>query len=102
MGQLTTVLLFMELLPKKNAKFRPKSQLMTKHRMFRATNLCLSREFYTNAVGDVGEIKKVWGGVGGGGEGGGRGERGWGRGGVLLSKTLYSYFRGLREWLMIW
>ena len=29
---------------------------MTKHRMFRATNLRQFREFYTNTVGDVGDI----------------------------------------------
>ena len=29
--------------------------------MFRATNLRQSRKFYTNAVGDVGDIQKVWG-----------------------------------------
>ena len=56
MSQLTTVLLFIELLPKKYAKFGPKSQSTTKDRMFRATNLRQSREFYTNAVGDVGDI----------------------------------------------
>ena len=28
--------------------------------MFRATNIRQSREFYTNAVGDVGDIQKVW------------------------------------------
>ena len=39
-----------------NAKFWPKSESTTKHRMFRATNLRQSREFYTNAVGDVGDI----------------------------------------------
>ena len=45
------------ILPKKKyAKFGPKSQSKTKHPMFRGTNLCQSREFYTNAVGDVGEI----------------------------------------------
>ena len=49
------------LLPKKNTQnFGPISQSMTKHRMFRATNLRRSREFYTNAVGDVGDIQKVW------------------------------------------
>ena len=37
-------------------KFGPKSQSTTKHWMFRATNLRQSREFYTNAVGDVGDI----------------------------------------------
>ena len=56
MGPLTTVLLFIELLPKKYAKFGPKSQSTTKHRMFRATNLPQLREFYSNAVGDVGDI----------------------------------------------
>ena len=35
---------------------------MTKYHMFRATNLRQSREFYTTAVGDVGDIKKVCGG----------------------------------------
>ena len=35
---------------------RKKSKLMTKHRMFRATNLRQFREFYTNTVGDVGDI----------------------------------------------
>ena len=56
MGQLTTVLLFIEILPKKYAKFGPKSPSTTKHSMFRATNLCHSRAFYTNAVVDVGDI----------------------------------------------
>ena len=56
MGQLTTDLLFIELLPKKYAKFGPKSQSTTKHCMFRAINLRQSREFYTNAVADVGDI----------------------------------------------
>ena len=60
MGPLTTVLLFIYFLPKKYVKFGPKSQSKTKHRMLRATNLRQSREFYTNAVGDVGDIKKVW------------------------------------------
>ena len=55
MGQLTTVLLFIELLPK-YVNFEPKIQSTTKHRMFRATNLRQFREFYTNAVGDVGDI----------------------------------------------
>ena len=41
------------ILPKKYAKFGPKSQSTTKHSMFRATNLRQSREFYTNAVSDV-------------------------------------------------
>ena len=53
MGQLNTVLLFIGLLPKKNVNFESKSQSMTKHRMFKTTNLRQSREFYTNAVGDV-------------------------------------------------
>ena len=44
------------LLPEKYAKFGLKSQSMTKRCMFRATNLRQSREFYTNAVGDVGDI----------------------------------------------
>ena len=56
MGQLSKVLLFIELLPKKCAKFGSKSQSTTKHCMFRATNLRQFREFYTNAVGDVGDI----------------------------------------------
>ena len=56
MGQLTTLLLFIELLSKKYVKFGPKSQLMTKHFMFRATNLRQPTELYTNAVGDVGDI----------------------------------------------
>ena len=44
-------------LAKKNTQNSgPKSQSMTKHQMFRATNLRQSREFYTNAVGDVGDI----------------------------------------------
>ena len=55
MGQLTTILLFIELLPKKYAKFGTKSQSTTKHCMFRATNLRQSRELFTNAVGDVGD-----------------------------------------------
>ena len=54
--QFTIFLLFIEVLPKKYAKFGPKSQSTTKHHMFRATNLHQSREFYTNAVGDVGDI----------------------------------------------
>ena len=44
------------ILHKKYAKFGPTSQSTTKHSMFRATNLRKSREFYTNAVGDVGDI----------------------------------------------
>ena len=56
MGQLTRVLLFIELLPKKYAKFGPKNKSTIKHRMFRATDLRQSREFYTNAVGYVGDI----------------------------------------------
>ena len=36
--------------------FGPKSQLITKKSMFRDTNLRQSREFYANAVGDVGDI----------------------------------------------
>ena len=40
----------------KKAKFGPKSQSTTKNHMLRATNLRQSREFYTNAVGDVGDI----------------------------------------------
>ena len=40
----------------KKAKYGPKSQSMTKHYIFRATNLHQSREFYTDAVGDVGDI----------------------------------------------
>ena len=43
-------------LPNKYAKFGPKNQSITKHSMFKATNLCQSREFYTNAVGDVEDI----------------------------------------------
>ena len=31
-------------------------QSTTKHSMLRATNLRQSKEFYTNAVGDVGDI----------------------------------------------
>ena len=54
--QLTKVLLFIKLLPKKYAKLGPKSQSTTKHCMFRATNGHQFREFYTNAVGDVGDI----------------------------------------------
>ena len=53
---LSTTLLFIELLPKKYAELGPKSQSMTKNQMFRATNLLQSREFYTNAVGGVGDI----------------------------------------------
>ena len=56
MGQLTTVLLFIELVPKKYAKFGPKNQSTKKHRMLRETNLHQSRESYTNAVGGVGDI----------------------------------------------
>ena len=41
---------------KNTQNFGPTSQLITKHRMFRATNLRQSREFYSNAVGDVGDI----------------------------------------------
>ena len=44
------------ILPKKYAKFLPKNQSTTKHSMFKATNLHQSREFYTNVVGDVGDI----------------------------------------------
>ena len=56
MHQLGTVLLFLELLPKKQPKFGQNRQSTTKHRMIRATNLRQSREFYTNTVGDVGDI----------------------------------------------
>ena len=56
MGHLTTVLLFIDILPKKIVKFGAKGQSKSKHRTFRATNLRQSREFYTNAVGDVGDI----------------------------------------------
>ena len=41
---------------KKIREIGPKSQSTTKHHMFRATNLRQSREVYTNAVGDVGDI----------------------------------------------
>ena len=41
---------------KKYANFGPKSQSTTKNRMLGATNLHESREFYTNAVDDVGDI----------------------------------------------
>ena len=44
------------IIPKKYAKFGPKSQSTTKHGMFRKTNSRQYREFYTNAVGDVGDI----------------------------------------------
>ena len=44
------------ILPKKYAKFGPTNLSMTKHRMFRAKKLRQFREFYTNAVGDVGDI----------------------------------------------
>ena len=44
------------ILPKQYAKFGPKSKSTTKQRMFRAINLRQSREFYTNAVSDVGDI----------------------------------------------
>ena len=37
---------------------KTKSKSTTKHRMFREINLCQSKEFYTNAVGDVGDIQK--------------------------------------------
>ena len=50
MNKLNTVLIFIKVLPKKYAKFGPKIHLTTKHVMFRATNLCQSREFYFNAV----------------------------------------------------
>ena len=46
MGLLIIVLLFIELLQKKT----------TKHHMFRATDIHQSRELYSNAVGDVGDI----------------------------------------------
>ena len=39
-----------------NYAFGSKSQSTRKHCMFGATNLRQSREFYTNAVGDVGDI----------------------------------------------
>ena len=45
-----------ELLPKRYAKFGPKSQSTTKHRMFRATNVRQSTELYTNTDGDVRDI----------------------------------------------
>ena len=41
---------------KKNIKIGQKSQSMKKHSMFKASNLRQSREFLTNAVGDVGDI----------------------------------------------
>ena len=41
---------------KKNTKIGQKSQSTKKHNMFKASNLRQSREFYTNAVGDVGDI----------------------------------------------
>ena len=44
------------ILPKIYTKFGPKSQSTTKQCMLRATNLRQTREFYTNAVGDVGDI----------------------------------------------
>ena len=44
------------ILPKYTKYLDQKSQSMTTHRMFRATNLRQSREFYTNSVGDVGDI----------------------------------------------
>ena len=44
------------ILSNKYAKFGPKSQSTTKHGIFRETNLRQSREFYTTAVGDVGDI----------------------------------------------
>ena len=47
------------ILSKQYAKCGPKIQSTTKQSMFRATNLRQSREFYTNAVGDVGDIKKI-------------------------------------------
>ena len=56
MRQLATVLLFIEFLPKNTMKFGPKSQSTTKHHMIKATNLRQFREFYTNTVGDVGDI----------------------------------------------
>ena len=59
MSQLTTVLLFIDPSPKNMQNLNQKSQSTKKHRMFRAINLCQFREFYTNAVGDVGDIKKV-------------------------------------------
>ena len=37
-------------------KNRPKSQLTTRHSMFRETNLRQSRKFYTSAAADAGEI----------------------------------------------
>ena len=50
MGSLTAVLLFIELLPKRYAKFGPKSQLMTKYRMSRATNLHQTIKLYATLV----------------------------------------------------
>ena len=44
------------ILTKKYAKFGQKSQSTTKHCMLRAKKLRQSRELYTNAVGDVGDI----------------------------------------------
>ena len=43
-------------LPKRYSKFGPESKSKTKHHIFGATNLHQSREFYINAVGDVGDI----------------------------------------------
>ena len=37
-----------------------KTEFTTKHRMLRATHLHKPRNFYTYAVGDVGDIQKVW------------------------------------------
>ena len=56
MRQLTTVPLFIEPLPKKYAKFGSKIKSTTKHRTIRAINQRQFREFYTNAVGDDGDI----------------------------------------------
>ena len=73
MGQLTTVLLFIELLQKKytnklyndscssfpgtftkkNANMGQKRELTTKHSMFRATSLHQPRTFYTGAACDA-------------------------------------------------
>ena len=56
MGPMTTVLLFIELLPYKYTKFGPKSQSTSKHCMFRAKQLRQYWKIYASAAGYAGDI----------------------------------------------
>ena len=59
-SKFTTALHFLKLLHKKYPLMQQKSEFTKKHPMLRATNLHQPRQFYTYAVGDVGDIWKVW------------------------------------------